>query len=307
MTNALNLSGESKYRRNGFGVERGLVEHTRKTARKLASALQRLAVLRLAAVPLAMIALAGGALIAADASLASPSPLGKQPVSLAARGGIGSFTPASVDPRLAAHVQALAGNHKSGAKSGDVRLFRFTPASADGEQRRAVTVAVRVDRSSARAVSVRSAAIAVTTPAGRSAPLKITPAAYNLGVARGFKGFAQPNLARPNLVLPSNIRPVEMPDLSAIERLRKPSQQAERPSRFNPRIALEEARRTGREPGTLEGGGASSVDVGGSYKLSRNLDVTAGVRYSRDRDRIAPLTDDARDNQAVYVGTQFRF
>ena len=41
--------------------------------------------------------------------------------------------------------------------------------------------------------------------------------------------------------------------------------------------------------------------------MTRNLDVTAGVRYSQDRDRIAPLTDAEQDGQAVYVGTQFRF
>ena len=51
-----------------------------------------------------------------------------------------------------------------------------------------------------------------------------------------------------------------------------------------------------------------SIDVGGSYSLSRNLDVTAGVRYkSQDRDRLAPLPDAQRDSQAVYVGTAFRF
>ena len=48
------------------------------------------------------------------------------------------------------------------------------------------------------------------------------------------------------------------------------------------------------------------VELGGSYRVSKNLDVTAGVRYSSD-DRLGPLTNEQRDNQAVYVGTQFRF
>ncbi len=52
---------------------------------------------------------------------------------------------------------------------------------------------------------------------------------------------------------------------------------------------------------------AYSVDVTGSYRLSRNLDVTAGVRLQRENDRLAPLTDERQDSQAVYVGTQFRF
>jgi len=35
--------------------------------------------------------------------------------------------------------------------------------------------------------------------------------------------------------------------------------------------------------------------------------VTAGVRYSQERDRLGPLTDGTQDSQAVYLGTQFRF
>jgi hypothetical protein len=50
-----------------------------------------------------------------------------------------------------------------------------------------------------------------------------------------------------------------------------------------------------------------SVDVGGSYALTRNLDVTAGMRYRTDRERLARLADDRRDSRAVYVGTAFRF
>ena len=49
------------------------------------------------------------------------------------------------------------------------------------------------------------------------------------------------------------------------------------------------------------------VDLGGAYSLTRNFDVTAGVRYSQERDRLRPLTDGKKDSQAVYVGTQFRF
>jgi hypothetical protein len=49
------------------------------------------------------------------------------------------------------------------------------------------------------------------------------------------------------------------------------------------------------------------VDLGGSYRLTRNLNVPAGVRSTTDRDRLAPLSDSRKDNQAVYVGTQFKF
>ena len=41
----------------------------------------------------------------------------------------------------------------------------------------------------------------------------------------------------------------------------------------------------------------------------RSAGVTAGVRYKTERDRLVPITDGttAQENQAVYVGTQFRF
>ena len=53
-------------------------------------------------------------------------------------------------------------------------------------------------------------------------------------------------------------------------------------------------------------GEASAVDVVSSYRLTKNIDVTAGVRYRSD-DRVEPLTDSRRDSQAVYIGTAFRF
>jgi hypothetical protein len=50
-----------------------------------------------------------------------------------------------------------------------------------------------------------------------------------------------------------------------------------------------------------------SADLGGSYSLTRNLEVTGGVRYKLQRDRLEPLVDERRDSQAVYIGTAFRF
>ena len=50
-----------------------------------------------------------------------------------------------------------------------------------------------------------------------------------------------------------------------------------------------------------------SLDVGGSYSLSRHVALTGGVRYNVERDRLSALQDDRRDSQAVYVGTAFKF
>ena len=53
---------------------------------------------------------------------------------------------------------------------------------------------------------------------------------------------------------------------------------------------------------------AYSLDVGGAYRIGRNIDVTAGARYRISRDRLDPVSrDDRRDSQAVYIGTAFRF
>ena len=76
---------------------------------------------------------------------------------------------------------------------------------------------------------------------------------------------------------------------------------------FTPRISLDQRENTGRAPRTFAGNGAEQVDVGGSYRVIGNLNVTAGVRYSQEHERLAPLTNGKKDNQAVYVGTQFRF
>ncbi len=234
------------------------------------------------------------AVIAAVAILAVPSAgfafgsFDNVPVSLAARGSFASFTPASIDPRLA----KLVSSHNS--EKG--RLMRFTPAGAANRPDRSVTVAIRVDDETARAISVRAAIAGAKGEPGQGTVL-MTQTRYDLGIARGYRSFAQA------LALPAEVRKIEMPDLANF----KPGEAEGKPSRFNARISLGESGNTGRAPRTLEAIDAQRVDVAGSYRLTRNLDVTAGLRYSQERDRPAPLTDGTRDSQAVYVGTQFRF
>jgi hypothetical protein len=200
---------------------------------------------------------------------------------------IGIFTPASVDPGLARRVAAQAA----------ANAMRFTPAGTSTKRERTVTVAVRVDGDVARAISVRQAIEAA--PGAGAGISAIAPTRYNLGIARGYQSFARPT------ALPESVRKLEVPDLSSFEPAH--SSAADKPSRFQPRIALEDKERPGRTSGTIEGLGSQTVDLGGAYRVTRNLDVTAGVRLSQERDRLAPLTDAAQDNQAVYVGTQFRF
>lgn len=205
------------------------------------------------------------------------------------------FTPANVDPELARRVQErIAARGKA---------IRFTPAGAIADGESTVTVAVRVDGDTARAITVRSALAGAQGEAGtRSVTLAGTR--YNLGIARGYQSFAKPQPAPIAAGVAGGLRDLAMPDLAEF----KPSDGVkDKPSRFQPRIALESQETTGRARGTLEGLGEQSVDLGGSYRLTRNLDVTAGVRLSQDRDRMAPLSDGVEDDKAVYVGTQFRF
>lgn len=205
--------------------------------------------------------------------------------------GLHSFTPASADPHLAKLVAETA--------TKGMRM-RFTPAGAANRPGRSVTVAVRVDEESAQLVSV-SSLLAGSKGQVSGAAVPIAPTRYNLGVARGYQSFASPANSPE---LSKELSNAAMPDLASFA----PSPGAkDKPSRFGARIALEEKVRAGRAPRTLESLGDQTVDVAGSYRVTKNLDVTAGLRYSQDRDRIAPLTNGKQDSQAVYLGTQFRF
>jgi hypothetical protein len=251
-------------------------------------------------------AMAGKGLIARErlvpALIASAVALGVIPTAGLAVTAIGSapaataaivpFTPTDMDP---AASRRLA--ERFAARGQDTAI---TPAGVSLGRGRTVTVAIRVDPEAARAVSVRSAIAATKGEAGAGPSLaSLAPTRYNLGVSRGYQSFAKPATAAaaPGLDL-------KIPNLA---NFRLSEGVKDKPSRLQPRIALESDSRTGRSPRTLEGAGEQTVDLGAGYRLSRSLNVTAGVRLSQERDRLAPLTDAVRDDQAVYVGTQFRF
>ena len=174
------------------------------------------------------------------------------------------------------------------------KLYPFTPANTPNRPDRSVTVAVRFDPQTATAIGSN----AVRPADSDGTPLRIAPTAFKLGVSRGYENFSQ------NLVPPADRRKIEMPDLARFSIA--PAAGAD-DSRFTPRIVMDEKQAAGRAPRTFAGDREDQVDVGGSYRVTRNLDVTAGVRYSQERERLLPLTDGKQDNQAVYVGTQFRF
>ena len=198
------------------------------------------------------------------------------------------FIPAEVDPRLARSITVRA------LSKG--RSFRFTPAAVpNGMDRSVVTVAVRLNEGNTQSLALRQAAGGENVAAGTALPIAST--AYSLGATRGYRSFAQ------SAVPAAPIRQLDAPDLASYQ---PKLGVASTPSRFAPAIVLDEREKTGRAPRTFEQSD-QQVDLGGSYRVTRNLNVTAGVRYSSDRDRLRPLTDGRQDSQAVYVGTQFRF
>jgi hypothetical protein len=201
-----------------------------------------------------------------------------------------SFTPASVDPKLARFVAERA--------TGTARMMRFTPAGVAERSKRSLTVAVRVGDESAQAIQVRSAIATAQDQMSGASGVRIVSARYNLGLARGYQSFAQPT------VLSKKLSDAAIPDLSSF----KPAPLQAEQSRLVSRVELAREEKPGVTPRTREALGEQSLDVATSYRLTRNLDVSAGVRYSQDRDRIAPAAEPTpQDSQAFYVGTQFRF
>lgn len=190
----------------------------------------------------------------------------------------GSFTPAAADPKLAA-LLARGGLGTSG--------FRFTPSEV--RTGRSVTVAVRA-RSN-------QPALRDTTRTASAAPtVGLAPIAYNLGVAVGWKRFAvSGDVAKVDLAgLPGSR---EAADVALSYSGRK----------FSGRVAASADRALPGTPRALAEPESYALDVGGSYSLTRNLDLTAGMRLKSERERLSRLDDDRRDSQAVYLGTAFRF
>ena len=195
---------------------------------------------------------------------------------------LGSFTPAAADPKLAALL----------ARSGlDDSNFRFTPAESRRSGNRAVTVAVRAQS----IVSSRKAQGSVTEIPD-SGTIGLKPIAYNLGVAVGWKRFAvSGDVARIDLGgLPGSR---ESADVGVTFTGR----------RFTGRLVASADRPLANTPRLIADAPSYSIDMGGSYSITRRIDVTAGVRYKSEDYRIDRTTDNRRDSQAVYIGTALRF
>jgi hypothetical protein len=222
------------------------------------------------------------ALAVAPAISASEYNLTSRAETAALRGEIGHFTPSAADPKLAA-IYARGGLANRG--------FRFTSA-ATGKSHD-VTVAVRAPSGSANLVVNRVAPPVMVPQTG----VGIEPVSYSLGTSVGWSRFAVPG---------TESAKIEAKSLAPLPE--RTSTGPGLPNRkWNTRVQIAAERPVGQTRGTLTGSENLSVDVGGSFRLTRNLDVTAGVRIRSDRDRLQQAADQRRDSQAVYVGTAFKF
>lgn len=207
----------------------------------------------------------------------------------------GIFTPAGLDADSARRFKQAAV-----ASRGN---FRFTPAGVSQARSRSVTVAVRASlNESPRAVSVRNVIAAseagVRTEASASG-IAIKPTKYELGAAKGWTSFALPTESRK-----SNVPAIGQISSGAGFRLDEEDQIGKR-SKFNTRVTLESPGNSRAVQRRVSGANEYALDVGGSYSITKGVDVTAGVRV--ESEQAAPIVDEQRDSQAVYLGTLIRF
>ena len=225
-------------------------------------------------------AVAAGALVLTPAFGTTLTHKRPPPVSLSFD-PISSFTPANADPKLAA---ALAG------KSLSLSDFKFTPAPAKGRPSQ-IRVAIRARVDTPDKAQMAAAPVA-TAPASA-----LAPSSYNLGVAVGWRRFAVSG----DVAKVKEANPALGGRESAVVGVSYSL------SKFTGRVAVGADRNSGNALPALRRPDDYSLDVGGSYSLSRHIALTGGVRYNVERDRMSALQDNRRDSQAVYIGTAFKF
>jgi hypothetical protein len=202
------------------------------------------------------------------------------PVSLGALGSISSFTPTTKDPRLAAAYARIAA-------SASRQNFRFTPTSGSLSGQRSVTVMVRADND--------------LVPVSRTlAPVDIKPVAFSLNSAHNWRKFALPDSVGRKALDPVPVETMAEAKNFSLDQGKK--------DRFSTKVLIESRRDPATAVRNPNADKDYSLDLASSYSLTRNLNVTAGVRYNNSvAGRLTPMTDDRQDSQAVYLGTVFKF
>jgi len=204
----------------------------------------------------------------------------EMPVSLGALGSISSFTPTTKDPRLAAAYARIAATASR-------QNFRFTPTSGSLSGQRSVTVMVRADNDR---VAVTRTLTAVD----------IKPVAFSLNATHNWRKFALPDSVGHKALDPVPVETMVDAKNFSFDQGKK--------DRFSTKVLIESRRDPATAVRNPNADKDYSLDLASSYSLTRNLNVTAGVRYNNSvAGRLTPMTDDRQDNQAVYLGTVFKF
>ena len=209
-----------------------------------------------------------------------------------------SFTAAGVDRKLAAKFKRV--NVERGVAAAGDKSFFFTPAGISRGAARTMTIAARADSPlSANAISTRNLARAIEPGTGSNVQLNTTD--FSLKAARGWQGFKLPVTTRAAVRAP-------IADIAvAAGNFRLDEKAPVKKSRFSTDVKLDKAREAAPSVRGNAAAGEYKVGLESSFSLSRRIDLTAGVRYNSERDRVAPTVDERKDNEAVYVGTKIRF
>jgi hypothetical protein len=207
----------------------------------------------------------------------------------AAPAWIAMFTPAGGDSVLAQKFSAT--------QIAPTARFPFTPASAGEGRSRTITVAARANsRLTAGAVSVRN--VVATSEVGAGKGLRLSAVDYRLTASKGWQDFALPK---------AQARVARTPISDLGKGGFRLDESVQKPSKFSTNIKLDQNKEMAPPARGSAASGDYKLDVGGSFSISRKIDVTAGVRYASENDRVIPLADNRKDSEAVYVGTKIRF
>lgn len=194
------------------------------------------------------------------------------------------FTPSGVDSRLAERMRSNAMRQTA---------FPFTPAGLDSRGSNTLTVAARAD--AGNAVSMRNALEQIE--AGNGSTLRLNNSNYQLTAARGWQAFTLPTGAAPQ---------PRLDDIVGKGSFRLEDGAKKKPGRFGSDVSVAPPSAAAPSPRGSAAANDYDVNVGGRVRITKGVDLTAGVRYSRDNDRVDLATTKA-DSEAVYVGTKIRF
>jgi hypothetical protein len=217
---------------------------------------------------------------------------------VSAKSWLDSYTAAGVDRKLAAKFNRISADRNLVAAN--TKSFLFTPAGINRGAVRTMTIAARADSPlSANAISTRNLARVVESGAGNNVQLSTTD--FSLKSARGWQGFKLPSV--PRNAVKSPISDIAL----ATGGFRLDDKTPAKKSRFNTDVKLDKAREAAPSLRGNAAAGEYKVGLESSFSLSRRIDLTAGVRYNSERDRVDPTVDERKDSEAVYVGTKIRF